>query len=224
MSDVRIFGHVGEARLSDGVEMPFRQGNTGEQMFSGLNPKYYEHVVRGRAFVYSTAAAGVALIAATTSNAPAIWNPAGSGKNLVLLKIAIGRTAKGTPLEGSIVYLTLANAGATVGTANQIVSLTQVTPVNLLLGAGNPSVMRFAPATISTTGTATVVCASGFAQTADNGATTVSGPRVDSVIDYIDGMIIVPPGNTFQMGAAVSISTTYTISIFALELPLPLTA
>ena len=222
---MRIEGHVGPARAVDGQEgLPFRQGNSGEQILSGLNPNYFEHVMRGNAFIYSTALAGNALVIAGSTNVPALWNPSGSGKNLVLMKVAIARTAKGTPLEGSITYLTLPNAGATIGTGNQIVSLTQVAPVNLLIGAGNASVIRFAPTTINTGGIPTLVATAGFGQTADNGATTVSGPRVDTSIDYIDGMIVVPPGNTFQMGAAVSVSTTYTISIFGLELPVPQTA
>lgn len=219
-----LTGRVGTARYGDDIDAPVRLGNQGEVILSDINGYFYEQTMRGNMFVYTTALAGNALVAATTTNAPALWNPAGSGKNLVLVKITAGRTAKGTPLEGSIVYLTLPNAGATVGTANQIVSLTAVAGVNCLLGGGNTSVMRFAPTTITTTGTPTLICTAGFAQTADNGATTVSGPRLETAIDYINGGIIVPPGNTFQLGAAVSLSTTYTFSIFALELPVPLTA
>ena len=214
-------GRVGVSRYADNQVGPPRLGNAGEMVVSPLNPKYYEHTVRGNMFSYTTALAGNALVAATTTNAPAIWNPAGSGKNLVIVQVRAARTAKGTPLEGSIVYLTLSAAGSGIGTGSQVISLTEVAPVNCLVGSGARSVMRFAPTTISTTGTPTIICTAGFAQTADNGATTVSGPRAESLIDYVEGAIVVPPGNTFQLGAAVSISTTYTFTILGLELPLP---
>lgn len=221
---MRIEGRVGVARYSDDQEGPPRYGNQGETLVSDMNGLFYEQTMRGNAFVYSTALAGNALVAATTTNAPFLWNPLGSGKNIVLLKVTAGRTAKGTPLEGSIVYLTLPNAGSAVGTGAPIISGTFVPGVNCLLGAGNASIAKFAPTTVSTTGTPTIIGAAGFAQTADNGATTVSGPHAEVLIDYLNGGIIIPPGNTFQLGAALALSSTYTFSLWALELPVPLTA
>jgi len=221
---MRIEGRTGVARYADDQEGPPRYGNQGETLVSDMNGFFYEQAMRGNAFVYSTALAGNALVAATTTNAPFLWNPLGSGKNIVLIKIAAGRTAKGTPLEGNIVYLTLANAGAAVGTGAPIVSGTFVAGVNCLLGGGQASIAKFAPTTVATTGTPTIIGPAGFAQTADNGATTVSGPHSESLIDYINGLIIIPPGNTFQIGASVALSSTYAFSIWALELPVPLIA
>ena len=65
--------------------------------------KYYELIRRGFGFAYSTALAGNALVAATTTNAPCIANYSGSGVDLVILKVVAVRTAVGTPLEGGIV-------------------------------------------------------------------------------------------------------------------------
>lgn len=215
---------VGPARRADDQLSPPRGDNYGGACVSDLLPKFAEQTLRGNMYCFSTALAGVALVAPTTTNAPAIWNPPNSGRLLIPVKVVASRTAKGTPLEGSIVYATLANAISGPGTGAPIVSLTAVAAVNCLLGAGDNSGMRFAPATISTTGNCTLIGASGLAQTADNGATTVSGPRGEMLIDYINGGIIVPPGNTFQLAAAVSISTTYTISIYALSIPIALAA
>lgn len=215
---------TGPARRSDDTMSSPRGDNYGATSVSDLMPKYFEQTMRGNMYVWSTALAGVGLVAPTTTNAPALWNPPNSGKLLVLVKIVAGRTAKGTPLEGSIVYCTLANAISGPGTGAPIVSLTTAAGTNCLLGAGDNSGMRFAPATISTTGSTVLFAASGLAQTADNGATTVSGPRGETLVDLINGAIIVPPGNTFQLAAAVTISTTYTFSIYGLSVPLPLTA
>lgn len=213
---------VGPARRPDGILSTPRGDNYGGASSSNLLPFYFEQAMRGNMYVWSTALAGVALATPTTSNAPFLWNPPNSGKLLVLVKIVAGRTAKGTPLESSIVYCTLANAISGPGTAAPIVSLTAVAGTNCLLGAGDTSGMRFAPATVATTGNTVLFAASGFAQTADNGATTVSGPRSETMIDLIDGAIIVPPGNTFQLASAAATSTTYTFSIYGVVLPIPL--
>src|SRR3989442_422841 len=85
--------------------------------------------------------------AAATPNAPMIWNPSNSGKNLVVHKIEFGYVGT-TWAPGHIEYGVVLNAGSQTGTGAPIVSLTQVAGVNLLLGAGNTSVMRFAPTTL----------------------------------------------------------------------------
>src|SRR5919198_6471710 len=87
---MQIQGSVGVQRLADGSLATPRLGSQGEVVIGELNPKYYEHTMRGNAFLYSTAATGVTLAAPATSSAPMIWNPSGSGKNLVITKVAIG--------------------------------------------------------------------------------------------------------------------------------------
>lgn len=217
---MRIEGRVGVQRQGDDSLIAPRFGNQGEVIVSDMNGFFYEQVMRGNGFVYSNAAAGVALVAATTSNAPFIWNPAGSGKNLVLIKVVASFSAIGTPVAGSIVYLTIPNAGSQIGTAQPIVSLTEVAGANLLVSQGNRSVMRFAPATVATTPTPGILCASSFGQA--SAVTTTVVPL--TLTDWIYGAIVIPPGNTFQLGASASISSTYCFSIFGLELPIPLTA
>jgi hypothetical protein len=168
------------------------------------------------------ALAGNALVAATTTNAPAIWNPPDSGRVLLVQCVRFGRTAKGTPLEGSIVYQLLQDVRSGPGTGADVVSGTLVAAVNLRSDLTDNSKMRFYPTTVATTRTPSVWGASGVAQTADNGATTVSGPHTDSgVVDWLYGMLQVWPGSMLSMGAAVAISTTYTISILGLSLPKP---
>jgi hypothetical protein len=185
-----------------------------------ISPKFYEQAVRGNLFIYSTVAAGAAPVAATTTNAPCIWNPSGSGKNLILIRAIAARTADGTPVAGSLSYVTLANVGSQLGTAQPIVSGTFVAPVNALLGAGLTSVMRFAPATISTTGTPTFVANMGVFQ----GTNATTSVTMANFCDDIDGKIIVPPGNTIQIAASASVSSTYSFTIYALELFIPVLA
>ena len=221
---MELEAQVGPQRAGDGDIRAVRLGNQAEILTGKMNGQYFEQVARGNGYSFTTALAGNALIAAGTANAPAIWNPPSSGRVLSIIKVCFGRTAvAGTPLEGSIVYLRLQDVDSRRGTAADLVSGTAVAAVNLRSDLGDNSGMVFFPTTIVTTSTPTVWGATGIAQTADDGATTVSGPSTQSAVDYVDGLLVVGPGSLFSLGAAVSIATTYTISIYALSLPIPQT-
>ena len=217
-------GRAGASRLADNQEGDVRIGNQNELITGEMNGVFFEQVMRGNGYSFTTALAGNALVAATTSNAPAIWNPPQSGRLLSIFKICFGRTAVGTPLEGSIVYLRLQNVNSRAGTGADLVSGTAVAAVNLRSDMADNSGMVFFPTTIVTVTTPTIWACSGVAQTADNGATTVSGPSTQMAVDYVDGSLVVGPGTLFSIGAAVSLSTTYTITIYGLSLPIPQTA
>src|SRR3990167_3737997 len=217
-------GLAGTSRLADGDSGRLRLGNHRELLTGEMNGSFYEHVMRWNGYAFSTALAGNALVAATTTNAPAILNPPGSNRLLSIIKVTFGRTAVGTPLEGGIVYLRLQNVVSVIGTAADIVSGTAVAAVNLRSDLPDNSGMRFYPTTIATTPTPAIWACSGIAQTADDGATTVSGPRAEQLTDHVNGLLVVGPGTLFSIGAAVSLSSTYHITIYALSLPLPQTA
>lgn len=217
---------VGPQRLSDNARGLGRIGSFGELLTGGMNGFYAEQVQRGNGYAFSTALAGVALIAATTTNNKCLlWNPPDSGRVLSLMQIKFGRTAVGTPLEGSIVYNYAQNMRSFGATGADIVSGTLVAGKNLRTDLADNSKVQWYPAASVLTTAPSLLCCSGIAQTADNGATTVSGPNCNAgVRDDIWGAIQVWPGTLFTIGAAVSIATTYTITIFALSLPIPLHA
>ncbi len=217
---MRIEGRVGVSRYADDQEGPPRLGNQGELVVAELNPKYYEQTMRGNHFVYSAAIGGAVLAAFTTSTAPFIWNPMGSGKNLVITKVAVGLDATGTTAAGHVVYGYQSGLGSSFGTAAPVVSLTKVAGVNLLIGAGIASAMYFAPTTVSLTSACTFLCSMGLGQAA--ATTSATSPFI--AVDEVDGRIIIPPGSAFSVAASGSIASTYTISIYGLELPIPLTA
>lgn len=214
---MRIEGRTGVARFPDDSEGPPRLGSQGETIVSDMNGLFYEQTMRGNGFVYSTSTA-VSVVALGTAGAPNLWNPSGSNKNLVITKIVVSAAAVGTPVVSAFTYGVLNNAGSQIGTAAPVVSLTQVAGVNLLLGSGNVSVMRYAPATISLTAAPTFLCPAGFSS---GSAVT---PGTVSLIDDVSGRIIIPPGNLFQIGASTATSTTYFIAIYGLELIAPLIA
>ena len=217
---MRIEGRVGVQRSSDDQLVPPRIGNQGELICADLNPMYYEQTMRGNAFIYAVPAAGAVLAALGTTSAPLIWNPAGSGKVLVITKVVAGLVATGTTAAGHIVYGFQNNLGSQTGTAAPVVSLTAVAAVNACFGHPNTSVMRFAPTTISLTAACTFLCSMGGGQA--TAATTATSPFL--FIDDVGGRIQVLPGSAFTVGASGSIASTYSVTIYGLELPLALVA
>lgn len=214
---MRVEGRVGVGKFGDDTLTAPRLGSQGELIVSDMNGLFYEQTMRGNAFMYSTTSA-VSVTALATTGAPNIWNPAGSGKNLVITKVTFGMAAIGTPAISSFVYGILRNAGNQIGTAAPVVSLTQVDPVNLLIGGGNVSVMRFAPATISLTTAPTILCNSGCS------TGSAAAPVGYNFQDDVNGRIILAPGSLLQVGATVATSTTFIVSIYGFELPIPLSA
>src|SRR5882672_6343040 len=95
--NISVTGIVGEISVADGVQAQFRQGRQSDLIVSELQGRYYEQTKRGRKFTAMLAATttGVAAgnitgAAAAASTQFAIWNPAGSGFDLVLQKLFIG--------------------------------------------------------------------------------------------------------------------------------------
>ena len=218
---------VGPQRISDGgPPNPARGGSYGELLTGGMNGFFAEQVMRGNGYVFESALAGVALIApTTTNNKMLIVNPANSGRVLVLQKVNFARTAVGTPLEGAIVYARARNiltVSTAAGTGNDVVSYTAVAAANLRSDLLDNSQMIFAPAASVVTTAPTYWGSPGVGQTADAGATTLTGPKTDGVTDWIYGMLQLWPGCLMCVGASVSLSTTYHVSLFGISLPLPL--
>ena len=221
MSDTSLLEtYVGAVTLSDGShDARVRQANSGELVYSKNNPDWYEHVLRGNAFHYSTARAGITWLAATTTqNMPMLWNPSGSGKNFLLTRVVAGYVS-GAHVPGNLELGFITGAGSQIGTGAPIVSLTQVAGVNLNLGSGNASAMRFAPATVSVTTAPSFLCTLGINFATGIAATAMDPWAMDSLCE-----ILVPPGVAiFVLSNAVS-TIVGSIGMYGLELPIPPTA
>ena len=218
---VTLEGYVGGGSLlSDGLmNVRPRYGNFGEAMMSRLNPDLYEHTLRGNVFVYATAAAGVTWVAPTTTqNMPMVWNPSGSGKNFWLRRVVAGYVS-GAHVPGNLELAVITSAGSQVGTAAPIVSLTQVAGVNLNVGAGNVSVMRFAPAVVSVTTAPTYLTTLGVSFLTELAATAASPFMIDVTTE-----ILVPPGVAIFVVSNVVSTIIGSIAMYGLELPIPPTA
>lgn len=155
--------------------------------------QYYPDTFNGNVFLGSTAVAGVKPAAYNaTAITYAIWNPLGSGKNIIPLYISVGFVDT-TSAAGNIGLSYQTGMGSQVATGASVTAATLVAPVNALLSAGNASIAKFAPAALTLAAAASYLMTFGFSQLVTTAATTSSigwGPWVFQ----FNGNLIVPPG------------------------------
>ena len=212
-------GNVGVLNMVPSGPQSVSMGQNGEVLTGGMNGFWTEQVARGNGYMWSTAIAGVALVAplATTTASPTLANPSSSGKNIIIQKITYNRTAVGTPVEGGVVYC-YHRALSFIGTAADLVSGTVVAGQNarLDLSATDGSGMQWVPTGQVFTGVPIFQSNAGISIPA--GAITDIG-LANTVFDPINGSIVVGPGSAFVICGNVSLSTTFAITIFGIVQP-----
>lgn len=181
---------------------------------------YYSQTAAGAMFIgISTAPKTGVLIPIADSTSPTfgLWNPQGSGRNAVLVRLAAGWVGT-TGAPGAILYNALTGAGAAVGTAAPISAFNQVTPTNALIGSGAASSMKFTGAGTNTLTTAgTTIGVMGASQLTTTGATTTS--PTFTVTDDFNGRLIVPPGVFFYLTGSAALLSLFDLSLTWYEAP-----
>lgn len=207
---MEIQGVVGTQTNSNGATRTFRMGAGGQQLANLGNGKYYELVREGVVFIGQTAVTGVAPgTAIGTTAAAALYNPVGSGKNIVLLQTTLGYVS-GTLGAGVVSYCLNTNlvAAAVTGTA--------MAHRNAFAGSA-------ATAAASALTTATLPAAPqpvrSFCSLQASLASTAVAPW--QVMDDVDGALILKPGATvsLQATAATGSSPLVVYSFMWAELP-----
>ncbi len=155
-------------------------GYTGETRVSDRHARYMEAVLRGSVFYAANNAVQALSVASSTYTGLAVANPAGSGKNLVIIDIAFGLDALQTGFSaiaiGTAVTVAL-TAGASTG------------PTNCLIGAGTGSVAKAGAS--ATLGAAPVIARIlAGAQWVTTGTTS----NIQLVKDELAGLITLTPG------------------------------
>lgn len=193
---IEIQGRVGPGYAADGTIQDPRLTKDLGLAVQDLHGRFYEAVVRGTVYEAVTASTGVAPgTAFGTTAAFTLYNPIGSGKNLVVVDTDMGYVS-GT-LGSGTVYLcanTNPNAAAVTGTA--------ITPVNLLIGgapgvgkAFTTSTLPVAPTAIHPVWTLAPML-----------ATTVFAPTDVRIV--FDGKYIITPGCSLSFEAIAGAGTT----------------
>lgn len=189
-------GVQGAQVLSSGVEGQISLGAQGDGQVSELHGKLYTLSKRNKVYTAQTAVTGVAPgTSIGTTGAFALYNPAGSGIDLAILKVFMGYIS-GT-LGAGTVFLCLNNnpvAAAVTGTA-----ITEIP--GLATGTAGVGV-ALTTATMPATSTPVLPL---FNLTAALASTAVA-PYV--VTADLDGAIIIPPGCSASLQAVAAGGST----------------
>jgi hypothetical protein len=194
-----------------GQALPQDQQNA--LLVSELAPRYYVNAYSGNIFsVCQTAAAALAAVG-TGVTGLTLFNPTGSGKNLILVDIGVGLT----PVTLATVGITVVLAG--VAQAATPTGLSSLTPATNLVGAGFlPVAKTYSAATLSTAPTIMRVVGnwSSTALTTSGGATSVPA----FIKDEVAGAVVVAPGAAICLaGIGTVADATVAASMTWIELP-----
>jgi hypothetical protein len=175
--------------IASGTQAPLRQGNMGEQIISSLHDTNYEATYRRAFFTASMqgviATATIAGVNVSTTGAPVIYNPIGSGVNVVLSKVGVGFAL--TPATQVIYGLATGYNASTAPSG----TLTSITPKSRFIGVGaTPLAQVYCSAAITLPTVPTVDAVFG---TVGQGAITTSQVGAGGVFE-VDGGIVLPPG------------------------------
>ena len=141
-----------------------------------------------------------------------IWNPSDSNRRLHVIQVNFGYVS-GAVAAQHIGWGIMTGVGAQLGTAQPVVSMTAVAPVNAILGAGVASRMRFAPATCSLTGGPSYTGTYGLSA----GGAVGAGPLFP-LIDFTWGKIVINPGVAyFPAITGGTITCTASVAVFGWE-------
>lgn len=174
-------------------------GTLGELLGSRLLPEYYTLVKAGLVFNLATLAQNPTGFTGGAAGTPllGLWNPANSGKDLVLLEAALGIRTTGTAAAANALNHFAGAQGAVAITG------TLTPPRNQLSQAQGGSVASGLVNTANTGAVASNLIRPSFSI---GNATTTAGVNIIQLRDEIKGEIVIPPGGYYALGIAASLT------------------
>lgn len=205
----------------DGATPAQLGGKQGDAIVSQLHGKYYTQTSRGNVFYGGTDEAGLAftIFSNASSVALLLWNPSGSGKNLVPIKVNVCPLTQGATAASGWGYAWINNAGSSLATAAvasafSLVTATRGSAVCGIAGQG-ASVAR-----VGTGATFTTALLWGRAAAFGTSTGAVNTQLSVTLTEDFDGMTIIPPGTIFAVTSAILSGITATASIVWAEVPI----
>lgn len=185
-------GTVGPIAAADGA-IPaggFRQAKTGEIVLADNHARYYEATSRGRRFLAANQAAqAVSVALATTYTGLCLTNPANSGFNLVVDKIAFALSVA----PAAIASIGIIGAASTTA----VTHTTPLTVRNCLMSGG---------AGVGLVDSASTIPTPFWLQQHRSGFTAAALPSEGPVLIDMDGSIVVSPGSFIAIGALTAVT------------------
>ena len=143
--------------------------------------------------------------ATSTAQVFMVWNPAGSGKNIIPINTTIGYIS-GTGAAANLGYSYLSGMGSGYTVAGGCSAATLVAPVNMNLGSGAVSIAKFAPAT-ATVIAPTYLRTMGVSQLVLTAATSTATQWVSR--DDFDGTTVIGQGAAIFVIGIASITSVF---------------
>lgn len=182
---------VGAQSASDGQGSPFRGTAEGGLVTQSFLGKYHEAARRGIMFTAANVAAKATSVALTTTyTGLCISNPAGSGKNLVMLGFQYAISVA----EAAIATQHLIAGYTSAGVVTHTEALAAPGIRNCLIGSGTASVAN--------ADSECTIVSPGYLMPVRGGFTAgaLGGPGTGTIID-LDGMFVIPPGGWIANGS-----------------------
>lgn len=177
-----------------------RAGQLGDTIVSELHGRYYETNYRGNLFSISVStAAAVTAFTGGAGGTPmlAVFNPTGSGKNLVLLKASFANVVAASA-AGTVTF------GLYFGTTATITQATTVSPWSMSTQLQSGSVATGFRNIALTSGSAAnnVIALGSYYWATAAGAAQVSAGPID-----LEGSVIIPPGSYAALGGSAALTS-----------------
>jgi hypothetical protein len=196
-----IANRVGPVTQADGTYGQPRSDKTGAGVVTQAHGKYYEAAHRGVLFSACEQGTGIAPgTALGTTALLSLYNPTGSGKRLVIKKVAVGY------ISGTL------GAGTLYHCVNS--TTTQTAPSGGTLLTTQPSDVGNAPASVGVARVnSTVVQPLAYRPLAIIGAATAALTAFPAVcFEDVDGEIVIEPGCSYQLQAVAAAGTSPKVS------------
>lgn len=209
--NTNVINQVGNCRdglastLGDQDGQPFVVGKNGEQLVNEVHGRYYIANYRNHVFMATASAVTVPAVTSGVASIFCLFNPANSGKNLVLITAGVGTVLATTVVDlAGIYYLpNPTNASTTAGTIK-----------SGILGTGAPSVATFFTAATHTSQTPILAGNIG-----GYGAITDAGGNF--FMRDLNGQMIVPPNTSVDilMSTAAGTASGTALELTWMEVP-----
>ena len=172
-------------------------GQFGELLDSKVSPDYYTLLKAGKMFTASVAGANVTAFVGGAAGTPLIglFNPVGSGVDLVIIDVAVGIRTTGTAAVTLDFNHWLAAQGGIAVTG------TNTNPRNMYSAVASGSVATAMGNVVNTAAVASAL----VRPSVSVGLTAVTAvTNVQILRDEIKGLIVVAPGNYYAFGGSAS--------------------
>lgn len=203
----QIQGQVGPQVGADGNALTFRQAKDGSQAVQDSHGRYQEAIMRGNVYSLTVSAGAATAFVGATGGTPfvSVYNPAGSGKNLVILHASVAPRVAASA-AGSVGFniwggVSVPNTGTLTAPTNM---LTLAKSGSVALGSSNA-------ATTSTTAISAngpLLCVGAYYWA------TAAAAALSPIFCDIGGLIVCAPGNLVALGGTAALtSATYDVSM-----------